>query len=60
MESKNSFFQTEIREYCHKFNIAEIPITYSHPSEKNLNKALFDAINSLFNLYKNKRSMAIE
>ena len=57
IHSKNSFFQTEIREYCHKFNIVEIPITYANPSKKNINKAVFEAINSLFNLYKNKKGV---
>ena len=57
IRSNNSFFQTEIREYCHKFNIVEIPITYANPSKKNINKAVFEAINSLFNLYKNKKGV---
>ena len=50
IQSKNTFFQTEIRTYCHKFNIAEIPITYSNPSIKNTGGAINDALKSLYSL----------
>jgi len=50
IRSRNTFFQTEIRTYCHKFNIAEIPITYSNPSIKSTGSALGDALKSLLSL----------
>jgi len=52
IQSKNTFFQTEIRFYCHKYNIVEVPITYSNPSLKNTKTAMYDALKNLYFLYK--------
>ena len=52
IQSKNTFFQTEIRFYCHKYNIVEVPITYSNPSLLDTKTAMYDALKDLYFLYK--------
>ena len=52
IQSKNTFFQTEIRFYCHKYNIVEVPITYSNPSLFDTKTAMYDALKDLYFLYK--------
>ncbi len=50
IESRGHFFQTEIRLYCHKLKIVEVPITYRAPSDS-INKGMLkDAFDNLLRL----------
>lgn len=52
IQSRGHFFQTEIKVFCHKFRIAEVPIHYRSPSKSINNKILKDAFKNLFRLFK--------
>jgi dolichol-phosphate mannosyltransferase len=51
IRSRGHFFQTEIKTYCRKMNVVEVPIHYQRPSE-NVNAAvLLDSFKNLFGLF---------
>ncbi len=51
IRSKGHFFQTEIKTYCRKMKVTEVPIHYQRPSE-NVNVAiLLDSFKNLFALF---------
>ena len=52
IQSRGHFFQTEIKVFCHKFRIAEVPIHYRSPSKSINNRILKDAFKNLFRLFK--------
>lgn len=52
IKSRGHFFQTEIKVYCHKFHIAEVPIHYRAPSASVNLVVLKDAFKNLFRLFK--------
>ena len=51
IHSKGHFFQTEIKSYCRKMRIVEIPIHYSCPSNNVDARVLLDSIKHLFRLF---------
>jgi dolichol-phosphate mannosyltransferase len=51
IRSKGHFFQTEIKTYCRKMKVTEVPIHYRRPSQ-NVNAAvLIDSFKNLFELF---------
>ena len=50
IRSKGHFFQTEIKAYCRKLKITEVPIRYNLPSPGINNSVLLDALNNLFHM----------
>jgi dolichol-phosphate mannosyltransferase len=51
IRSKGHFFQTEIKTYCRKMRVIEVPIHYQRPSQ-NVNAAiLLDSFKNLFALF---------
>ncbi|MBN2590387.1 MAG: glycosyltransferase [Sedimentisphaerales bacterium] len=50
--SRGHFFQTEIKVFCHRFHIAEVPIHYRSPSKSVNTGVLKDAFGNLFRLFK--------
>ena len=52
IQSRAHFFQTEIKTYCRKLNIAEVPITYRSASPRLGNTAVNDAFKQLWRLMK--------
>lgn len=52
IQSRAHFFQTEIKTYCRKLNIAEVPITYRSASPRLGNTAVNDAFKQLWRLVK--------
>jgi dolichol-phosphate mannosyltransferase len=51
IRSKGHFFQTEIKTYCRKMKVTEVPIHYRRPSQ-NVNAAiLLDSFKNLFALF---------
>ena len=52
IHSEGHFFQTEIKVYCRKLNISEIPITYSNPSNSVNFSVVKDAFANLWRLFK--------
>ena len=51
IRSKGHFFQTEIKTYCRKMKVTEVPIHYQRPSQ-NVNAAvLLDSFKNLFALF---------
>ena len=56
INSKGPFFQTEIRTHAHKFNINEVPISYSSPSHNIRKEAIIDAFRNLWRLLRNRAS----
>lgn len=56
VHSRGPFFQTEIRTYCHRLRIAEVPIDYRAPSH-HINRAeLKDAFTNLWRLFRLRTS----
>ncbi len=51
IRSKGHFFQTEIKAYCRKYKIAEVPIHYSEPSENVSSSVIMDSFKNLFYLF---------
>jgi len=56
INSKGPFFQTEIRTHAHKFNINEVPISYSSPSHNIRKEAIIDAFRNLWRLLRYRAS----
>jgi dolichol-phosphate mannosyltransferase len=54
VQSRAHFFQTEIKVYCRKLKIAEVPITYRSPSPRLDNAALQDALTQLWRLFRQR------
>ncbi len=52
IHSRGHFFQTEIKVFCHKYHIAEVPIHYRAPSNSVNAGILKDAFSNLFRLFK--------
>ena len=50
--SRGPFFQTELKTYCHRFRIVEVPITYSAPSHNIRQAALADSFKTLTHLWR--------
>ncbi|MGB5975626.1 MAG: glycosyltransferase, partial [Nodosilinea sp.] len=50
LRSRFHFFQTEIRVYCHRFQIVEVPIQYKAASPSVSSKALIDSLRVLGSL----------
>jgi hypothetical protein len=50
--SRGPFFQTELKTYCHRFRIAEVPIAYSAPSHNIRRAALTDSFKTLAQLWR--------
>jgi len=51
IKSKGHFFQTEIKTYCRKMKIAEVPIHYRAPSQNVNSSVLLDSFRHLFRLF---------
>ena len=56
IQSKGHFFQTEIKVFCHRFRITEVPIQYRSPSNSMNGRILKDAFSNLFRLFKQRLS----
>jgi dolichol-phosphate mannosyltransferase len=52
IHSRGPFFQTEIRAYCHRLKITEVPIRYQGASHRIGGKALQDAFHNLWRLFR--------
>ena len=52
IKSRAHFFQTEIKVYCRKLKVAEVPISYRAPSVSVNKDVLKDALGNLFRLFK--------
>lgn len=52
IKSRGPFFQTEIRAYCHRLDIVEVPIHYRGASHKINGTALKDAFRNLWRLFR--------
>lgn len=52
IRSHGHFFQTEIKAYCHRLRIAELPIHYRAASGSVNNKVLKDALSNLWRLFR--------
>lgn len=51
IKSEGHFFQTEIKTYCRKMRIVEVPIHYSSPSNNVDSGVLLDSFKQLFGLF---------
>ncbi len=51
IRSKGHFFQTEIKAYCRKMKVTEVPIHYRRPSENVNTAVLVDSFKNLFALF---------
>jgi dolichol-phosphate mannosyltransferase len=51
IRSKGHFFQTEIKTYCRKMNVTEVPIHYRRPSQNVDAAVLLDSFKNLFALF---------
>lgn len=51
IKSRAHFFQTEIKTYCRKLKVAEVPISYRAPSASVNKMVLKDALGNLFRLF---------
>jgi dolichol-phosphate mannosyltransferase len=52
IHSRGPFFQTEIKAFCHRFKIAEVPILYKSASHNVTNASLKDALSNLWRLFR--------
>ncbi|MDD5350350.1 MAG: glycosyltransferase [Chthoniobacteraceae bacterium] len=52
IQSRGPFFQTEIKTYCHRYRIAEVPILYKSASHNVNNASLKDAFANLGRLFR--------
>jgi dolichol-phosphate mannosyltransferase len=59
VRSRGHFFQTEIKVYCHKMRIAEVPIHYRAASDSVNNKVLGDAFANLWRLFHSRVSTGL-
>jgi dolichol-phosphate mannosyltransferase len=51
IRSKGHFFQTEIKAYCRKMKVVEVPIHYSNPSQNVNTAVMLDSFKNLFLLF---------
>ncbi|MBN1795126.1 MAG: glycosyltransferase [Sedimentisphaerales bacterium] len=51
INSRGHFFQTEIKTYCRKMKITEVPISYRAPSQNVTCGVLLDSFKNLFGLF---------
>ena len=51
IQSRGPFFQTEIRAYCHRLKIIEVPIHYQGASHRISGPVIKDAFNNLWRLF---------
>ncbi len=54
IRSRGHFFQTEIKVYCRKLRVKEVPIHYSNPSDSVTGASLRDAFRCLFDLFRRR------
>jgi dolichol-phosphate mannosyltransferase len=59
VHSRGPFFQTEIKTYCHRLRIVEVPINYRAPSHHINRAALKDAFTNLWRLFRLRTSNAL-
>jgi dolichol-phosphate mannosyltransferase len=59
VHSRAHFFQTEIKVYCRKLNVTEVPIHYRSPSPRLTSHAIFDALNQLWRLFRLRTAGAL-
>jgi dolichol-phosphate mannosyltransferase len=59
VRSRGHFFQTEIKVFCHRMRIAEVPIHYRAASDSVNNKVLKDAFGNLWRLFHSRVSAAL-
>ena len=52
IKSRGHFFQTEIKVYCRKLNVAEVPIHYRSASPSVNSRVIWDALKNLFRLFR--------
>jgi dolichol-phosphate mannosyltransferase len=52
IRSKAHFFQTEMKTYCRKLDLLELPITYSNPSPRLKSSAIEDSLMQLLQLFR--------
>ena len=52
INSRGPFFQTEIKTYCRKLRVAEVPIHYRSPSHNMNRKSITDALINLWRLFR--------
>jgi dolichol-phosphate mannosyltransferase len=52
IHSRGPFFQTEIRAYCHRLKITEVPIRYQGASHKISRGVIMDAFTNLWRLFR--------
>ena len=52
ISSRGHFFQTEIKAYCRKMKIVEVPIHYRQPSQNVNTAVIMDAFSKLFRLFR--------
>ena len=55
IRSRGPFFQTEMKAYCLRLNVAEVPITYSGANHSIGQAAIKDALAGLWRLYQLRR-----
>lgn len=58
IRSRGHFFQTEIRAFCHRFAISEVPIEYRSASPSVNNASLWDAFKNLLSLFIQRLGLA--
>ena len=54
IRSRGHFFQTEIKAYCRKMLIVEVPIHYRAPSQRVTGAVILDAFKNLFRLFRER------
>ena len=54
IRSRGPFFQTEIKTYCHRYKIAEVPIVYRMASHNVTSASLKDALGNLWRLFRSR------
>lgn len=52
IQSRGHFFQTEIKVYCRKLNVTEVPIHYRSASPSVNSRVIWDALKNLFRLFR--------
>jgi dolichol-phosphate mannosyltransferase len=52
IQARGHFFQTEVKAYCHKFRVIDVPIIYLGASSTVSGKILGDALKHLWRLFK--------
>lgn len=59
IQSRGHFFQTEMKVYCRKFKLAEVPIHYRSASPSVNSRVILDALKNLFRLLKMRLQRAL-